>query len=132
MKFDAAHVLSDHAGRCRNLHGHTYRVDVSVAGDDAAEMVVDFAELKRAIAETVLARFDHAFVYCEAFAGEREIAAVVERLGMRAVALPFRTTVENLARHFFCALAPRVPGLKAVCVWETADNRATFEKSDLT
>ena len=33
VRFDAAHVLTNHAGLCRNLHGHTYRVEVSVAGE---------------------------------------------------------------------------------------------------
>ena len=41
VKFDAAHVLTNHQGLCKNLHGHTYRVDVSVAQaeDDDRDMV---------------------------------------------------------------------------------------------
>ena len=128
VKFDAAHVLTNHSGLCKNLHGHTYRVDVSVAQPDDApgDMVMDFKDLKRIASETVCDRFDHAFIYNTASAGEREIAEVVERHGMRTVALPFRSTAENLARHFFGALAPRVPGLCAVRVWETADSCAEY------
>ena len=128
VRFDAAHVLTNHQGLCKNLHGHTYRVDVSVtqAEGDARDMVIDFKDLKRVAAETVCDRFDHAFVYNTQSEGEREIAAVVERYGMRTVALPFRSTAENLAKMFFRDLKPRVAGLSAVRVWETAASSAEY------
>ena len=128
VRFDAAHILTNHRGLCKNLHGHTYRVDVSVAqADDAGgDMVIDFKDLKRIAAETVCDRFDHAFIYSTASEGEREIAAVVERHGMRTVALPFRSTAENLAKLFFGELRAKVPGLRSVRVWETADSCAEY------
>ena len=128
VKFDAAHVLTNHQGLCKNLHGHTYRVDVSVAqpDDDARDMVIDFKDLKRIANEVVCARFDHAFIYSTASTGEREIAAVVEKNGMRTVAIPFRSTAENLAKLFFGELRAHVPGLVAVKVWETADSAAEY------
>ena len=55
-----------------------------------------------------------------------EIASVVEKHGMRTVALPFRSTAENLARYFFGELKPLIPGLSSVKVWETADSCAEF------
>ena len=126
IKFDAAHVLTNHQGLCKNLHGHTYRVDVSVAqaDDDAGDMVIDFKDLKKIASEVVCERFDHAFIYNTGSEGEREIAAVVERYGMRTVAIPFRSTAENLAKLFFGELKARIPGLCAVKVWETADSSA--------
>ena len=128
VRFDAAHVLTNHQGLCKNLHGHTYRVDVSVAqpDDDARDMVIDFKDLKRIANEVVCARFDHAFIYSTASTGEREIAAVVEKNGMRTVAIPFRSTAENLAKLFFGELRAHVPGLVAVKVWETADSAAEY------
>ena len=130
VRFDAAHILTNHAGLCKNLHGHTYRVDVSVArGDeDAGDMVIDFKDLKRIAGETICDRFDHAFMYSTGTEGEREIAAVVERHGMRVVALPFRTTAENLARYFYDELAPKIAGLSSVRVWETADSCAEYAR----
>ena len=126
IKFDAAHVLTNHEGLCKNLHGHTYRVDVSVtqAEGDASDMVIDFKDLKRIATEVICERFDHAFVYNTESEGEREIAAVVERYGMRTVAIPFRSTAENLAKLFYGELKVRIPGLSAVKVWETADSSA--------
>jgi len=131
VKFDAAHVLTNHKGLCKNLHGHTYRVDLSVAQDtaDTSDMVIDFKDLKRIAAETICDAFDHAFIYNTASEGEREIAVVVEKHGMRTVALPFRSTAENLARHFHALLQPKIPGLCAVKVWETADSSAEYRAS---
>ena len=127
VRFDAAHILTNHAGLCKNLHGHTYRVDVSVAQTDAdADMVIDFKELKRIATEVICDRFDHAFIYNTGSKGECEIAEVVERNGMRTVALGFRSTAENLSRHFYEQLAPRIAGLRSVKVWETADSCAEY------
>jgi len=130
VKFDAAHVLTNHQGLCKNLHGHTYRVDVSVSEDgaDGRDMVIDFKDLKRLATETICDRFDHAFIYNTESAGEREIAAVVEKNGMRTVAIPFRSTAENLAKLFFGDLKARIPGLSAVKVWETADSCAEYRE----
>ena len=128
VKFDAAHVLTNNQGLCKNLHGHTYRVDVSVsqAADDDRDMVIDFKDLKGIANEVVCDRFDHAFIYNTESVGEREIAAVVEKNGMRTVAIPLRSTAENLAKLFFSDLKARIPGLVAVKVWETADSCAEY------
>ena len=129
VKFDAAHILTNHQGLCKNLHGHTYRVDVSVVGDESRDMVIDFKELKTLATEVICERFDHAFIYNTASAGECEIATVVEKNGMRTVAIPFRSTAENLAKYFYELLAPRIAApsqIASVRVWETADSCAEY------
>jgi 6-pyruvoyltetrahydropterin/6-carboxytetrahydropterin synthase len=128
IKFDAAHVLTNHQGLCKNLHGHTYRVDISVSQDenDRSDMVIDFKDLKGIAGEVIVERFDHAFIYNTESAGEREIAEVVEKNGMRTVAIAFRSTAENLARMFYRELKVRIPGLSAVKVWETAESCAEY------
>ena len=130
VTFDAAHILTNHKGLCKNLHGHTYRVDVSVAQgeDDANDMVIDFKDLKRIATERICDRFDHAFIYNTTSAGEREIAEVVERHGMRTVPLGFRSTAENLAKFFYGELKDGIPGLVAVRVWETAASCAEYRE----
>lgn len=128
VSFDAAHILTNHQGLCKNLHGHTYRVEVAVAqaAEATDDMVIDFKDLKAILEEVILSRFDHAFIYSTASEGEKEIAAIVEKNGMRTVPLPYRSTAENLARHFYETLKPRLPGLAAVRVWETAGNCAEY------
>lgn len=128
VKFDAAHVLTNHQGLCKNLHGHTYRVDISVSqreGEDS-DMVIDFKDLK-SIAEAVICdRFDHAFIYNTTSPGECEIATVVEKNSMRTAAIPFRSTAENLAKYFFELLIARIPNIASVKVWETAMSSAEY------
>jgi len=132
VRFDAAHVLTNHRGLCKNLHGHTYRVDISVAGDESDDMVMDFKELKSLATEVICGRFDHAFIYNTGSVGECEIAKLVERYGMRTVAIPFRSTAENLAKHFYELLSERMqtrPELVSVKVWETVDSCAEYRRS---
>lgn len=130
VKFDAAHILTNHQGLCKNLHGHTYRVDVSVSEPEGSEsdMVIDFKDLKLIASEVICDKFDHAFIYNTESAGECEIAAVVEKHGMRTVAIPFRSTAENLAKMFFGDLKEKIPTLSAVKVWETADSVAEYHE----
>ncbi len=130
VKFDAAHVLTNHQGLCKNLHGHTYRVEASVTQPphDTSDMVIDFKDLKQTCEEVILARFDHAFMYNSESPAESEIAAVVMKYGMRAVALPYRSTAENLARHFYTELKARIPALSSVRVWETPDSFAEYSE----
>jgi 6-pyruvoyltetrahydropterin/6-carboxytetrahydropterin synthase len=126
--FDAAHVLTNHAGQCKNLHGHTYRVVVEVAElPDGSDMVIDFKDLKQVLREVIVARFDHAFMYHEASVSEREIADVIAKHGMRSVGLPFRTTAENLASHFFRELSGRL-NVVSVKVYETPESCAEFRR----
>lgn len=125
-RFDAAHVLTNHAGQCKNLHGHTYRVVVEVAdAADGADMVIDFKDLKQVMREVIKERFDHAFIYNEESASEREIATMIAKHGMKSVGLPFRSTAENLARHFFNELKPRV-NVVSVKVFETPESCAEY------
>ena len=103
-------------------------MDVSVrqADGDGADMVMDFKDVKRICEETVLSKFDHAFIYDETSAAESEIAAVVMKNGMRVAALPFRSTAENLARWIYGALKERIGGLHSVRVYETTESCAEY------
>jgi len=58
--FDAAHYLEKYHGKCERLHGHTYRLAVTVKGEpDSEGMVMDFLELKAIVQEKVLSALDH-------------------------------------------------------------------------
>lgn len=81
--FDAAHKLENHLGKCRNLHGHTYKLQVGVYGPVKNEpgapddgMVLDFDELKQAVKGEILDKLDHQYL--------NDV-------------LPFRPTAENMA-----------------------------------
>jgi len=126
--FAAAHLLTGHAGACRNLHGHTYRLVVEVEESaEGSDMVMDFKDLKHILRDVILERFDHAFMYDETSAIERDIAATIAKHDMRLVPLPFRTTAENLARRFFNALTPHANVL-SVHLYESPESCATYSR----
>lgn len=65
--FAAAHRLPDHEGKCFRLHGHTYGLEVTVEGTPqqtgpAAGMVMDFADLRQRVHESIVERLDHQFL----------------------------------------------------------------------
>ena len=111
--FSAAHFLREYEGRCENLHGHNWRVEVTVRCSDLdkAGMGVDFRVLKERTA-AVLARLDHSVV------NEQE---------------PFTSenpSSENLARFIFDELAAALDDdrvkMHAVVVWESDTSRAEY------
>ncbi len=64
FEFDAAHRLPNHPGKCRELHGHGYRLVVAVDRpvDPATGLAIDFSDLKEIVAREVVSRLDHGFV----------------------------------------------------------------------
>ena len=66
--FDSSHMLDGHDGKCQNLHGHTYKLEITVSGspiEGGAKdgMVMDFSDLKRTVKQHIIEPFDHAFIY---------------------------------------------------------------------
>lgn len=61
--FEAAHRLPWHPGRCRDLHGHSYRLEVTVEGPvGETGMVLDFDDLKAVVQREVVGRYDHTYL----------------------------------------------------------------------
>lgn len=61
--FEAAHILPNHKGKCRNLHGHSYRLEVTVSGlRDGQGMVIDFGDLKEIVKKFVIDKMDHTYL----------------------------------------------------------------------
>lgn len=108
-RFEAAHQLPrvPPGHRCARLHGHSYRVEVTVSGDmaDDSGWVVDFYDMDHVVAPIVEA-LDHRFLN--------------ELPGLE------NPTSERLCLHLWRAIAPKLPGLSAITVWETHDSRCTY------
>ena len=111
--FAAGHALRGYKGKCENVHGHNYKVQVMVGGDqlDSAGLLLDFVDLRRAIKELV-ERVDHRFLNdVEPF----------DKINPSA---------ENIAKFFYDELAPQVQErgqqIQAVRVWETDTTSATY------
>lgn len=113
--FSAAHRLRGYQGRCENLHGHNYQVEVTAAAEqlDDCGLAVDFGMLKRLLGQ-VLDKFDH-----------RDLNELPEFSRDNPSA-------ENIARVIFEKLAadwslPRAR-LVSVSVWESENSRATYHE----
>lgn len=101
FQFAAAHRLPRYDGPCFRMHGHNYRFQVAIAGDvdPHSGMVADFGRVKEIVQEHVLARADH-----------RNLNDILDN-----------PTAENIARWIWDELAPRLPGLAEVRLWEIPD-----------
>ena len=108
VTFDCAHMLSGHEALCKNLHGHTYKVQVSVTNEQRVEgpsvdMVIDFKHLKEAITKSIMDKFDHAIIFSShKFRNEAEedLFEWACKHNMRLFEMPRRTTAEDMALFF--------------------------------
>lgn len=133
--FDAAHFLAGYEGKCANIHGHHWVVEVKIGGRELSQsgekrgMLIDFGDLKnlvRGLAE----KFDHTLLYERGSLREKTLEALSEE-GFRLAELSYRPTAENLARDFYERLrADGLPVLR-VTVYETPDNCAAYSEVEL-
>ena len=112
--FDSAHLIRNHKGKCRNLHGHRWEIEVIFSRSELDEMgmVLDFKEIKLILKE-ITDKYDHHNLI--------EIS-------------PFDTinpTAENISREIFNEVKKRTPAyvnLEKVKVWESPETWVSFEK----
>ncbi|MBQ8514053.1 MAG: 6-carboxytetrahydropterin synthase QueD [Ruminococcus sp.] len=129
--FDSAHFLSGYEGKCANLHGHRWTIEVTAAKETLQQegtcrgMVIDFGDLKKAV-RRIADFFDHATIYEEGTLKENTIAAFQEE-GFRLIALPFRPTAECFAKYFYERLLEEGLPVQSVAVYETPENCAVYE-----
>ncbi|MEG6566702.1 6-carboxytetrahydropterin synthase QueD [Thermoanaerobacterium saccharolyticum] len=114
--FDSAHNLTKYNGKCENLHGHTYKLEVTVEGSmDDEGMVIDFAQLKAIVDSEVVKKLDHTYLN--------------DVLG-------FNTTCENIAMWMWKKLDPLLKSerfhLFSIRLWETHTSFAEVTIQDFT
>lgn len=116
--FDSAHHLYEYDGKCKSLHGHTYKLTVTVKGrPDQRGIALDFADIKRITNERIVNRLDHQY--------------------LNAVLPPMNTTAENMVVWMFEqirdalseeGLAPNIQ-LEEVRLWETPTSFAMMTRA---
>jgi 6-pyruvoyltetrahydropterin/6-carboxytetrahydropterin synthase len=112
-KFAAGHALRNYHGKCENVHGHNYKVEVTLAGAelDSAGLLLDFVEVKKALG-AVVDRLDHQYL--------NDLPPFDE----------LNPSAENMARYIYEELARGLPAgrvtLSAVKLWETDTASATY------
>ena len=126
--FDSAHFLTDYYGKCENLHGHRWRVVVTIAQEELQsegtmrDMVLDFGVFKKAVRELAKS-LDHTFLVEKGSLAPATMEALKAE-GFSLTVLPFRTTAENLARYFGERLIAQGLPVSEVECDETPNNRA--------
>lgn len=102
--FDAAHNLPGYKGKCKELHGHTYKLEVGVEGkiNKKTGMVFDFAELSKIVKEEVVEVYDHKYLN-DFFSNP---------------------TAEIMVEVIFKSLKKLIPGICLVRLWETPTSYA--------
>lgn len=112
--FEMAHCLTGYDGPCQNLHGHSYRLEVTVEGEPEQDttsakqgMVIDFRELKRIVNEVIVSNFDHSLVLSETVA--EDVKDALQRHFDKVWVFTFQPTTENLLMEFARRLGGALP-----------------------
>ncbi len=134
----AAHRLFEYNGRCERLHGHNYRVDITVAANalNSQGMVLDFGDVKKILCSVLDEAWDHRTLLYDKDPLCRQLMELTDDGAVCPV--PFNPTAENMAVWLGTRLLPEAlhrAGLKDVCVtmvtvFETDNNSATWSRHE--
>ena len=115
FSFDMAHVLLNYHGKCKNIHGHTYKLEVTVKGapcnDDASPrkgMLIDFSDFKKLIEDEIITVWDHALMIHQD--SDPVLLCALKNNYEKIIPVPFQPTTENM----ICELASIIKGVLPV------------------
>ena len=122
FSFEMAHALRNYDGLCRNIHGHSYKMDITLAGkplqDESSPkngMVMDFGDLKRLVNEEIISLLDHALVLNAKT--DTQLIEVLKQNYEKIVTVEFQPTTENLLNFIAGKIKAKLPGgVKLTCV----------------
>lgn len=136
FSFEMAHALRNYDGLCRNIHGHSYKMDITLAGrplnDDNSPkngMVMDFGDLKKLVNEEVISLFDHALVLNAK--NDPQLIEVLKQNFDKIVVVEFQPTTENLLDFIAGKIKQRLPETVKLCrlrLRETDTSYADWEE----
>ena len=108
---EMAHALLGYEGLCKNIHGHSYQLEVTVVGEAVAGapegMMMDFHALKEVVQTAVVDIFDHSLVLSDQ--ADAELIKVLQKNFERVRVTPFQPTTENLLAYFAQRISPLLP-----------------------
>lgn len=129
VEFDAGHRVATHDGKCRNPHGHRYRVELAVYGPvPDSGMVVDFGVLAEVLERDVHDVLDHGFIVDRA---DTDLLDALAGHGWKVVIIDGPPTAENLAEWVWYAVSQTMGewglAMESVTLYETPKSWATFD-----
>ena len=136
FKFEMAHALHGYDGLCANIHGHSYRLWITVRGDVKKEpthtkdgMIIDFIDLKSIVKSIIIKKYDHSLVLnANSPHANLDLSAFD-----KVYYLPYQPTSENLVTDFansITSLLPENVELLKVVLSETVSSFAEWNKDD--
>ena len=135
FSFESAHALWGYDGKCREIHGHSYRFFVTIKGEPITDeqspklgMVMDFGELKAIVAREITDRLDHSFVMRRTEQAEALAAAMGSQF-TNVVLVDYQPTCENMLIDFAARLKAALPDgvtLHSLRLHETATSFAEW------
>jgi 6-pyruvoyltetrahydropterin/6-carboxytetrahydropterin synthase len=139
FSFETGHALYGYDGKCRNVHGHSYKLSVTVIGTPISDtqhvklgMVIDFGDLKKIVKEEVVDVFDHATVF-NRHTPHIELAQELQQRGHQVILADYQPTSENMVIDFAQKIAKRLPEniqLFSLRLQETDSSYAEWFASD--
>lgn len=139
FNFETGHALYGYDGKCRNVHGHSYKLSVTVIGKPIKDtshvklgMVIDFGDLKKIVKEEIVDQFDHATVFNKN-TPHIELANELINRGHEVILADYQPTSENMVIDFAAKIKARLPEniqLHSLKLQETETSFAEWYASD--
>ena len=139
FSFETGHALYGYDGKCKNVHGHSYKLSVTVTGEPISDnsnvkfgMVIDFGDLKKIVKEEIVDLFDHATVFNKN-TPHVELAKELQDRGHHVLLVDYQPTSEMMVIDFAKKIKARLPEnieLFAVKLQETETSYAEWFASD--
>ena len=137
--FETGHALYGYDGKCKNVHGHSYKLSVTVIGkpiDDMSHvkngMVIDFGDLKKIVNDEIVDLFDHATVFNKN-TPHLELAEELIKRGHNTILVDYQPTSENMVIDFAKKISAKLPehiSLFSLKLQETDTSFAEWHASD--
>ena len=139
FSFETGHALYGYDGKCKNVHGHSYKLSVTVTGEPISDnsnvkfgMVIDFGDLKKIVKEEIVDLFDHATVFNKN-TPHVELAKELQDRGHHVLLVDYQPTSEMMVIDFAEKIKSRLPEnikLHSLKLQETATSFAEWYASD--
>ncbi|WP_438966134.1 6-pyruvoyl trahydropterin synthase family protein [Flavobacterium sp.] len=139
FSFETGHALYGYDGKCKNVHGHSYKLSVTVIGKPITDksnvkygMVIDFTDLKKIVREEIVDVFDHATVFNQN-TPHIELAKELKQRDHHVILVDYQPTSENMVIDFAKKIQQRLPDaikLHSLKLQETESSFAEWFSSD--
>jgi len=138
FNFEMAHALWNYNGPCKNIHGHSYKLLVTVSGSPVSDernmklgMVIDFGDLKGIVKENIIDRFDHSLVVSKN--APHNFMQNIDQMFDKYELSDYQPTCENMVAHFAEIISGKLPHeifLHNLRLYETENSYAEWYASD--